>query len=593
MNIRALHQIDDAELNALFMGQKITALVGSGVSIWKPTNLPSGIAVGQSLFRVLFEQVPELANHSAVIKKLFEDLPFENIMEACPEDALLRKLLKQLYNTTRYNPIHELLAQLVTTKTIDALITTNYDCCLEEAFFVATRNALNTQVTRVVTEPDARSLLPGQRVYFKIHGTGDDAAGESLVFQLGQEGALPPWKQSLLHRITDASTLLIIGYSGLDFDICPELRQLNVKQIVWNYLSDAEIKDNGRDVINATGGQIVVGDMRELLSRIFRPVQADRGSATIDVEQLFRTTFTSDTFDLWRVRILNVLSYSAASSQIIKKLVSANTSNAARRVDLLREQARSLHYGGKYKSSARTYEEAALVAQAGNLSADDVFSFYLEISDSWRCYGAFSRAGKALAKAEAFAARMNITRPDLIAGLKLKQILLLRRNYQLAGLIRNRYLERHFKQKAEPLFVSAREALLLSGQWFNFQQLRLWADRFGFPPSITRPPNYYEAPPPRQGYEHLGFPMAQMMVFRDEIDSKRRPVDHDAEREAIEKAALAEALELRAEVWKLNYLLIKKFPRQRKLERFRKVLHNFRQCEYSPLARVVLLLIRP
>lgn len=592
MNIRALQQIDNSELKALFTGKKITALVGSGVSIWKPTNLPSGIAVGQSLFRVLFERVPELANHSAILEQLFKQLPFENIMEACPENALLRKLLKQIYNTTRYNPVHQLLAQLITTKTIDALITTNYDCCLEEAILDTARNTTNSQVARVVTEPDALSLLPRQHVYFKIHGTGDDVAGESLVFQLGQEGALPPWKRSLLHRITDASTLLIIGYSGLDFDICPELRQLNVKQIVWNYRSDAEITHNGRDVIHAQAGQIVIGDMRELLSRIFRPVAADLGASILDVDQLFRTTFSGDTLDLWRVRILNVLSYGTASSQIINKLVNANSSSAAHRVDLMREHARSLHYSGKYKSSARIYEDAAIVAQVNNLAAEDVFSFFLEVSDSLRCYGAFFRASRVLAKAEAFASKMNITRPDLIASLKLKQILLLRRNYQLAGLIRSRYLEQHIKQKAEPLFEAASEALLLSGQWFNFQQLRLWADRFGFPPAITRPANYYEAPPPRQGYEHLGFPMAQMMVFRDEIDTKRRAIDDDAEREAVEKVTLAEALDLRAEVWKLNYLLIKKFPRQRTIVRVRKLLKNFMQCEYSLVMRALLLLIR-
>jgi hypothetical protein len=589
MNIRNLHQIDDSELNALFTGQKLVAIVGSGVSIWQPTNLPSGVAVGQSLFRVLFEQIPELVNHSTGLESLFKQLPFENIMEACPENAVLRKLLKELYSTRRYNPIHELLAQLITTKTIDTAITTNYDCCLEEALL----DSGSTQVMRVITEAEALSLLPGQQVYFKIHGTADDVAGESLVFQLGQEGALPSWKRSLLHKITDASTLLIMGYSGLDFEICPELRKLNVKQIIWNYRSETEITHNAREVIRTKTGQILIGDMRELLSRIFRPVQAHLGSATIDVDQLFRTTFTNDTLDLWRVRLLNVLSYGAASSQIIKKLLNANPSNAARRVDIMREHARSLHYRGAYKSSARTYEEAAIIAEAGELPSEEVFHFFLEVSDSWRCYGAFSRAGRALAKAESFASKMNITRPDLIAALKLKEILLLRRNYQLAGLIRIRYLQEHIKQKAEPLFVSAAEALLLSGQWFNFQQLRLWADRFGFPPSITRPPDYYEAPPPRQGYEHLGFPMAQMMVFRDEIDSKRRPIDDEAEREAVEKADLAEALELRAEVWKINYLLIKKFPRQRTVMRLCKFLNSFMQCEYSPTMRALLLLVRP
>jgi hypothetical protein len=131
MNILLLHQMNDSALKALFTGQQMTALMGSGASIWKPTNLPSGISVGQSLYRVLLDQIPELANHSAGLEPLFKQLPFENIMEACPENAVLRGLLKHLYNTNRYNSIHELLAQAIAAKTIGAIITTNYDCCLE------------------------------------------------------------------------------------------------------------------------------------------------------------------------------------------------------------------------------------------------------------------------------------------------------------------------------------------------------------------------------------------------------------------------------------------------------------------------------
>jgi hypothetical protein len=163
----------------------------------------------------------------------------------------------------------------------------------------------------------------------------------------------------------------------------------------------------------------------------------------------------------------------------------------------------------------------------------------------------------------------------------------------MAELLGAKRYKNRIRARAQVLFKSSAEALLTSGRWFELQQLRLWADRFDLPADATRPSGMYELPQPRHGYEHLAFPMAQMMVFRDELDTGTRKPDKETANEAMEKASLAERLGLRTEAWKLNYLLLKNFPDQRNFETLKKFVGNFLMCEYSLLMRCLLLIIRP
>jgi hypothetical protein len=182
---------------------------------------------------------------------------------------------------------------------------------------------------------------------------------------------------------------------------------------------------------------------------------------------------------------------------------------------------------------------------------------------------------------------------ELAADLALKRLLLLRRKYQIATLLRLNPVMHRIRQQAESLIAYAAQPFFSAGAWFSLQQLRLWADRFDLPPEITRLSNLYPAPSPQQGYEHLGFPIAQMMVFRDQLYARGRLLDEGIADAIIEKATMAEKLGLNTEAWKLYYLLLKKFPSHRTKGVFKKFTKFFRACEYSTLMRLLLLIIRP
>jgi hypothetical protein len=575
----------------------ISLLLGSGISIWEPTSLPTGKVFGAAIFRTLFEDSVKDANAIAFeeLEKLFSKIPFENVMEKCPDPLKLTALLTQIYNVTRYNNLHRLIAEALIKDKLSSIVTTNYDCCIDQALADLCGSAIGPvigPVTRIFGEKDLLSSTVNNHLYFKIHGSADDVTGESLIFQLRHESSLPEWKRTLLKSIIRNHTLLVIGYSGLDFEICPEISALKPAQVFWNVLSESDITPNARMVLEKNPGEIIVGDMRKLLSVTLGLVQANVGSPSINIEAILRSNFSKESLLLWRARVLNNLSYGRAALVVLNDL-KANTSAPTKTIDVLEEQARGLHYIGAYKRAALTYEEATRVAKAIQLPNEIIYDLLLAACDNWRCYGGFRRASKKLREAETLAAQAAINRGALLASGNLKHVLLLRRRYQIAELFGASRYKNRVTRKAEVLLRASAEALLSSGRWFEVQQLRLWADRFDLPAEVTQPQGLYELPPSREGYEHLGFPMAQMMVFRDDVETGKRLPDRNAAGEALEKAELAIRLGLRTEVWKLNYLLLKKFPEHRNRRTLETFLRNFFACEYSLLMRCLLLLIRP
>ena len=593
----SLSDLTDSKLRELLGASPVTVLVGSGISIWDPTNLPSGKAFSNGIFRGLFlEGSGEVEDPLGdELEKVFNNIPFENVMEQCPEPAELTRWLKQIYTTSRYNSIHKILAQALIEGAVSSIITTNYDCCLDQAITESVRSvrAVTTSPKRIVHKDDVDSFDHLDGCYFKIHGSADDTSGESLVFRLGHEGALRQWKQALLHRLLRKRTLLVIGYSGLDFEICPEMPLAKPHQIIWNFRSLEDISPSARAVMEQVPGYIVIGDMRTLLSRTFTAVDASIGTASINVESLLKRKFSPHTRQLWRVKLLNCLSYGKAALKEIETLLTTTNSSSLEKIWGLEEQARAFHYLGAYKSAALAYESAISLARLEGLSPIKVCLLLLDTSDNWRCFGARRKSLRRIDEARSIVEAHRLDDPELLASLALKELLILRRKYQFATLLKVKPIKQRMQRRAELLIKSAAQPFLASGSWFNLQQLRLWTDRFDLPSAVIAVPDSYEAPPPRQGYEHLGFPMAQMMVFRDELDTGKRPLDEATAKELFDKVRFAERLGLNAEVWKLNYSLLKKFPSYRNGPNFKRFVKCFRACEYSFTMRIALLIIRP
>jgi hypothetical protein len=201
-----------------------TLLFGSGVSIWSPCNIPMGSYISSSLLSFILGE--------ETINKLLEDdlyhfliwIPFETINEYAPQSIDLDGFYSNIFISTKYNELHDQLVKIALENSITALVTTNYDNAIE--LVPGSERNLKVICDHGFSKVDG---IP----YFKIHGSVTNSS--SLVYKLSQEAVLDKWKEIYLHRLLDNRDLIVIGYSGIDFEICPVIASSNVSIVYWGY----------------------------------------------------------------------------------------------------------------------------------------------------------------------------------------------------------------------------------------------------------------------------------------------------------------------------------------------------------------------
>src|SRR5882724_4137776 len=375
----------------------LSLLVGSGISLWEPSNLPTGQQFAGALLAALFwdEMDREILN-------LASKVPFENIMDLCPTDGKLEELVRQLYDVYRPNGVHATLARALADGYIKSIVTTNYDGCLDKALSDQFECPIGRQfgsVRRVVNRDDIeREGTPTGCCYFKIHGSTDDRTPGSLVFRLRDEGALPHWKRELLLSLWRGRALVIVGYSGFDFEISPEIPLIRPAHVTWNVLKTCGMSPNARRVMDTVKGTVVEGDMRSLLDKMFSrpgkqsaPPSGQRVPQTLNstkpnLNELFVATFAEHERILWRARLLNHLGASTLAGAACERLL---TRKDIDKVELLTQLAQAAFHGGRHGDSARTFERAARLTDATD---EKSCSLLLAASDAWRARGSFVRA---------------------------------------------------------------------------------------------------------------------------------------------------------------------------------------------------------
>jgi len=589
--IKPLEQLSDLELSQLLSEAPISVLVGSGVSIWEPTNLPSGQQMSAEIFETLFANAePDFgAAMASKIRRHYNDLPFERIMERCQDRNALLQVIRLIFNTAIYNPLHQLLAKMLFEGELESLVTTNYDCCLDKALLsVAGCNSweLMPKISRIV-EPS----LPNpeeRRAYFKIHGSADDREGESLIFTLRQESALSRGKLALLSSLWRHRTLLIIGYSGTDFEICPQIKDLRPKRVIWNFLGKENITKTALRVIDETNGLIVTGDIRNLLSRIYEPIEAKLGNCE-SIEALFRKYFNNFELRFWQARVLTSMTCAEPALLVCDRLLGEVSSDPRNKAAVQEERARALYYNGRHRQSARLFEEVATEFQR-TMKAADLCDLHLSACDSWRSFGSFRRAASSLKSARASA---KLARSyELIAAVRMKQLAGLRQRYNLAKRLRLSSLSSKVRKQAETLLRKLAREFVKAGAWPKFYETGRWAELFDLSLEGVKPHGFYEAPPPQTAYTRLGDIMGQGISLRDEL-KKGKDLSTNEFSRADEVAFTMEQFGIWSEAWKLRFLITRKTIRtntwsnpKQVYDSLKKAFSGLLNCEYTWAMRV-------
>lgn len=303
-------------------------LCGSAVSIFAPTALEGGHVTSKNVASHLCDVagINELCKATGArisdFKRAVEDAAYEVILQQHPKKAELPHLFQSYFlrhgstdesKRVAFSATHEALADLLADGKISGIVTTNYDTCIESAY--RAKEGRPT-ATVIVDRPEARS----ERPIFKLHGCAQHP--NSMIFSLDQEFEMPAWKKAILADVAN-DHLVVIGYSGLDFEVCPELYDLKVNKITWIALEKAGrpvLSVNARRVLSKYRERAVVlsGDLQDVLVAWTGKGRCERGGSNeLLSKQLFDCLSPSER-RLWAARTFVTLSIPSAAENAIK-----------------------------------------------------------------------------------------------------------------------------------------------------------------------------------------------------------------------------------------------------------------------------------
>ncbi len=594
MQVYYLSDLDKLTLVSLVGTTPPVAFIGSGVSLWTPSNLPTGNQFTRSVFSLLFKDDlgTPIDQNPTILKKYFDKLPFEVINDKCPDMNGIENLLRSIYDKYEPNPIHELFARLLFDGKIQSIITPNYDCCFDTAiarvFGVPIGIKLGKVIRVVNQQHSALAQSRNASVYFKIHGSTDDKSGESLVFRLNQEGVLPQWKRKLFRNILQEKPLLVIGYSGSDFDICPEIALSHSERIIWNVLSwdERNIPPNIKFLAERCDLSIIIGDMRELLSVLYRPITATFGKSELDLERLLKDKFDDNCKIFWRIQVYNSINYNKSALVATSTQINKNHDQIAL-ISLLSEYAGASASSGKYLEAAKSHDKAARIAQGTPVPKSTYITQILLACDAWRCYGSFLRSVIRYSKAASIIRNMPNPPPYLLADLDRNLLLLIRHPYDFFQKLQLSYLAKKMQMIASEAISRTINFYRENGAWYQLQQVGLWRERFHLHERVSVHWEEYETPFSNDGYQQLNFPMGRMMAFRHNLKQFDRLLTKDEANKAREFVADAKELGISPEVWKLSMLILLRTDKnEHSSKEIIDFIRAFMSCQYSLLFRI-------
>jgi hypothetical protein len=578
MNIfTPVHEINTAGASALINSLKAEApvvLAGSAISIWKPSEMPSGQEFTASLFAALFDpSFPLLPEEEPAIRTLFADMPFEHVLEVCPEPDAASQLIIELYGKSTPNPIHEALARALSQNHLSSLITTNYDCCLETAI-----SQLNHRTQKIVTIDDFSRAVGNEKIYFKIHGSIEPGLEQTAIRTLSEESLLPKWKRNLLTRLLSNRTLVLLGYSGRDFELCPELARMPLKQLVWIARTPEPPSVNARALLKHVKGQILYGDMNAVLGEWLSSNPASISVTGTTAGEAIQRYFSRDVLSAWRLAILIRIGAPIMALRTVQ--------SPGYNMDKLLRQRQMAHAeiaAGLYRRAAWRFLRASFKAGVvnGRCSLVDVL---LDTSDALRIFGALGRSWLSFAVAALFACRSNRSKVLLKLALLIDS---LQRSISIKAL--HPFRVSLYKRLANVLKKCATEALA-NGNWLDFQQTGLIAKRTGIPLSELGEGDFYPPPDPQDGYQQLGYFLAQSMTVLDNVAS--RPPQQCSHAELLEmrqtletQFRLCSVLGIAPQCWKLRAAGKEYFNLDHSGESkyIAQMLKDFHACEYTAL----------
>jgi len=387
---------------------------------------------------------------------------------------------------------------------------------------------------------------------------------------------MPGWKQELLKKLIENRVLLVIGYSGFDFEVCPEIARISVESVVWNFFSqnDYERSPGFNHIKNTNINKtVLLGDMLSIFSLLGHPISPRRYLSTqSNITSLLQNSFSKDELLLWRARILNTMGNSRLALLSIDGLrPNSSTSNK-----VVLEYAQALFHHGKYLSASKEFIRAAKLSSCPY----EKLHRELDACDSLRCFGSYRRAYSMLKNIRKEIYLLPPLDVDLRSRVLLKELLILYDFYKIIKKTRLSFIDRLLRNKSALLIEQGAPLSLEAGRWLDFQQYRFWCERFNLNASILSNQGGYSPLPTKKGYKHLGYQVALLMEICERAKQNR-----STSNEIDEGFDLAKYLGSHPSCWKIAQIRSRSFPAQKR--RWKQIYDNYlKKCEYTYSIRV-------
>jgi hypothetical protein len=288
--------------------------------------------------------------------------------------------------------------------------------------------------------------------------------------------------------------------------------------------------------------------------------------------------FTPEELSLWRLAVLNRLSRAADAVAEAEGIDTGPLASRRLVAHAHALRADALHQNGKYQQAAEAYR-AATVAAGSDAPSTIRAHYWVGVSDNSRMYGRLVRGQLAAWRAR----RLARGSPGLAAVVGQTRLLALSLAFRLVNGRRGLgWLRRIVQRLAVRVLKTQPQDLLDAGAYVNYHHLVLWIDRFDVADQVEIPRRRYLDASATEGFEEVGYPLAQMQAFRTRVE--RAPSldwSADTERWSEEAARLG----VHAEAYKLLRLLRRTRPGDASLAEAEE--RHFLQCEHLPWMRAV------
>lgn len=486
-------------------------------------------------------------------------------MQNCPDKEGITDSIQRIFGTPTPNPIHELVAAQVNQAIVHSIITTNFDLC----FDIALRNkGICTIWDEQSWKENQHSLSITNKAYWKIHGSAHPDALKSLAFDPEAERQMEPWKRDFLKNLVQDKTLVILGYSGSDFDICPELAStVHPNRVVWLQRKKNDVTLNAKRVLEHQKGTLVIGEFDDFLTLLFGAhTQPITGTGKFDLQ------VNPNSIVQWRVRVLNAMGCgelmledipNLSESRTTMELCSAAYSNIGNYRDAVIQRQRQLADPTHNKQSA--------------------LQLKLDIASARFIYGSHIPAWRKVVRVEHEIRKAGMT--DLLTCLGEVKLMMAMRLGQVAEWSRTEFLFARMRKKLPKMYTDTRDVLAKNGQWGRLHGLRLTAQRLDI---VSANEEGEVVMPALASYLSVGYMVMVCISIRDEVRNKGPwhlcPLKKDA---CLWGIQMARRYHWKHEEWKFRWLLLLRGGGKFRSRHFRAWWRVFWDTQYTLTGRIM------